>query len=365
MHAAYPTAIQTLLRGQGLAREQLEDLAHASLTGQLPTAATAAWLTALTLKGATAAELTGLATAIRQLAVKVPLAGEGPLLDTGGTGGSGLDTLNTSTMASLVCAAAGVRVARQVWPARRGRSGAAEVLTHLGVRLSLPAAHTQALAAHHRWVALPAAIHHPALASLGPLRRALGFSTVLDHVAPLCHPAGARHHLVGVSDPAMGPLMLQALKALGSRRAMVVCGQTGLDELALSCPTHYWELWEDGSTHRGLLTPEDLGLTRVPFLHTRGGGVAHNAQRMIALLKGDETGPAALHVALNAGAALYVAGAAGDLELGIARAQAVLASGAAFQALEAWRAASHQPPPAPPPAPDEEAPADAAAPDDP
>ncbi|MCA9545950.1 MAG: anthranilate phosphoribosyltransferase, partial [Myxococcales bacterium] len=321
-----------------------EALAHASLTGQLPEAATAAWLTALQLKGLTAAELTGIAGAVRGLMVRTPLPGEGPVLDTGGTGGSGLDTLNTSTMAGLVCAAAGVRVARQVAPKGRGRCGAADVLAHLGVNLDLSPARAQALAEPHPFVVLPQATHHPALAALDPLRAAMGLPTVLDVVAPLCNPAGARHHLIGVADDRLGPLMIQALKTLGSRRAMVVHGTTGLDELALSSPTRYWELWDDGSIHKGVLTPEDLGLTRAPFFHMRGGGPAANAQRFVALLKGEDDSPAAEHVALNAGAALYVAGVAADLELGVARARSVLTTGAAYAVFDAWRAASHEVP---------------------
>jgi anthranilate phosphoribosyltransferase len=338
MNAVFRQAMRSLLRREGLGRALAEDLMAVTLSGQLPDSAVAAWLTAVQLQPLTAPTLTGLATAVRLKMGRIaPPAGV--VLDTTGTGGSGLDTLNVSTMAALVCSAMGVRVAKPHRGAGRGHCGSGDVLAHLGVQ---PQTVTEA----ELWFArgplvwLGEAVHHPGLARLHGLRASLGFGTVLDVLPPLCNAGGARHHLLGVADVHLGPLMLRALQAQGARRAMVVAGANGVDEISLSGPTRFWELWDDGSTHQGVLTPEDVGLVRRPFVFTRGGGVAHNAAQLVGLLKGELDGPARDLVALNAGAALYVAGAAGDVEQGVERAQRVLASGAAWAVFEDVRAGS-------------------------
>jgi anthranilate phosphoribosyltransferase len=343
VNTAYQRTMDRLLRGDAVPRGLAEDVMHATLTGQVPAVAVAAWLTAWRRKPLTAPELAGLAAVLRQRAVRLAPP-EGVVLSVTGTGGSGLDTLNVSTMAALVCAAAGVKVAKPCREAGRGHCGSAEVLAHLGVKPGTPA-DAEAWFARGPLVWLFESVHHPELAALRPLRAALGFGTVLDALPPLGNAAGARHHLVGVAEAHLGPLILRALKTQGARRAMVVAGVHGVDEITLSGPTRFWELWDDGSTHEGLLTPEDVGLRRVPFAKVRGGGVAFNAERLVGTLKG--RGPDELRalVALNAGGALYVAGAAGDVEQGVERALAVLETDAAWAVFEDVRAGQNPPEP--------------------
>jgi anthranilate phosphoribosyltransferase len=337
MHPVYRRAITRLHAGHELDRELVEDLCQATLTGQLPPAAAAAWLTAVSLRDPSAAVVAGVATALRAAARRVRVAPE--TVAVGGTGGSGLATLNVSTLAAFVCAAAGVPTFKATRASRFEPCSSGEVLGHLGARLDLSAEAGAALAATQTLCVLDERTHHPALAGLDGLRRALGFATVLDLALPLAPAADVRRFLVGITNPAHGPAVVAALKALGARRAMVVAGEGGVDEVALNGPTRYWELWEDGSTHRGVLTPEDMGLRRQPFVVMRGGAVAHNAERFVAVARG-ETGAATDWVAFNAAAALYVAGAAPDLESGLAQAQAVLRSGAVYAAFEAWRDAT-------------------------
>lgn len=328
MSPSYRRAMDRLLRGADLPRELAEALLHDTLTEQLPEVAVGAWLTALRGKPLVGAELSGFATTLRQHMVRLTPP-EGVVLSVTGTGGSGLSTLNVSTMAALVCAAAGVKVAKPCRGAGRGDCGSADVLSHLGVA-TVTAQCADDWFARGPLVWLFEGVHHPALDHWTPVRRTLGFSTVLDVLPPLGNAGGARHHLVGVADPALGPLMLRALRAQGARRAMVVSGAHGVDELTLSGPTRFWELWDDGSTHSGLLTPEDVGLARVPFAKVRGGGVAHNAERFVQVLQGKGSAELRALVALNAGSALYVAGAAGDVEQGVERARAVLDTDAAW-----------------------------------
>ena len=337
MHSAYRRALTRLQAGTALDRELVEDLCQATLTGQLPPAAVAAWLTALSLRDPTGPEVAGVATALRAAARRVRVAPE--TVAVGGTGGSGLATLNVSTLAAFVCTAAGVPAFKATRASRFEPCSSGEVLSHLGARLDLSVEAAAALAETQTLCVLDEKAHHPALAGLDGLRRALGFATVLDLALPLAPAADARRFLVGITQAAHGPAVVAALKALGARRAMVVAGEGGVDEVALNGPTRYWELWEDGSTHRGVLTPEDFGLRRQPFVLLRGGAVTHNAERFVAVARG-EPGPAADWVAFNAAAALYVAGAAPDLEAGLAHARALLSSGAVYTAFEAWRDAT-------------------------
>lgn len=336
--SAYRTLIGRLMRGHDLPRSDAEDCMQMLLGGELGPVRSAAILTALQTKGLSVPEVIGFATTMRRHAHHVHFNKR--VLDTCGTGGSGLPTLNTSTLAALICAAAGVKVAKHGNRASSGKCGSMDVLEHLGVNIELEPSQAQALLLRSAVVFLNARRHHPALGPLGPIRKALGFRTVFNLLGPICNPASPTHQLIGVSDPAYAPLMLKALRELGTQRAMVVHGEDGLDEISLAGRTRFWELNDDGSIYDGVIVPEDYQLKRAPFARTAGGSVSENAQRFLDLLQGHEAGPALEHTLLNAGAALYVAGKVGDIESGIERARKHVADGNAYRIYLAYKVAS-------------------------
>ena len=336
--SVYALAMKRLLGGGDLDADTAEDLLEALLDGALGPARTAAVLTALAAKGETAVEVAGFAEALRRHAL--PVKARGPLLDTCGTGGSGLATLNTSTLSALICAAAGVRVAKHGNRASSGACGSMDVLEHLGVPIDLTPEQGQSLLGSGPLAFLNARVHHPALGPLGAIRKSLGFRTVFNLLGPLCNPARPAFQIIGVPDARFGPLLITALRRLGTKRAMVVAGEDGLDEISLATGTRYWELFDDGSTADGLMLPEDFGLKRAPFSQTADGGVHQNAERFLALLRGEDTGPRRDHTILNAGAALYVAGRAGDIEDGADLARDLLAKGEAYRVFLHYRSSA-------------------------
>ncbi|MEZ4468553.1 MAG: anthranilate phosphoribosyltransferase, partial [bacterium] len=230
--SVYPQAMKSLLAGQDLDGDTAELLLESMLDGALGPTRTAAVLTALAAKGETALEVASFAEALRRHAL--PLRARGPLLDTCGTGGSGLATLNTSTLSALICAAAGVRVAKHGNRASSGACGSMDVLEHLGIAIDLSPEQGEALLATGPLAFLNARIHHPALGPLGAIRKGLGFRTVFNLLGPLCNPARPDHQIIGVPDARFGPLLVAALRRLGTKRAMIVAGEDGLDEISLA-----------------------------------------------------------------------------------------------------------------------------------
>ena len=335
---AYRESIALLLREQELPRPLAAALMEATMAGELDHPQVAAVLTALSLRGESADELEEFARAMR--AAAVPVDGGDGLVDTCGTGGSGLDTVNTSTLAAFVLAAAGVRVAKHGNRSASGRCGSADVLERLGVPIALDRAAVERLLAEQDLAFLFAPAFHPAMRHVVPVRRALGFRTVFNFLGPLCNPAGPVAQVLGVSDAARAPRMARALHGVGVSRALVVAGQDGLDELSLAAPTDLFELRPDGSVEQRVLRPEDVGLRTVPFASIAGGGPEENVRLFEALLRGTERGPRSAHLALNAGAGLLVAGVVPDLRAGVERAAALLESGAAGEAFDRYRAAA-------------------------
>jgi len=333
--------MERLLGGEDLPRALAEELMQRSLAGELDPAQVAALLTALSVKGVTTLELTGFAAAMREAATPLDVPGADRLLDTCGTGGSGLPTTNTSTLCAFVVAAAGGRVVKHGNRASSGKCGSMDVLEELGVAIDLGPVAVTSLLAETGMALLFAPRFHPAMRHVAPVRRALGFRTVFNFLGPLCNPVGSCRQLLGVSDLAMAPRMAAALAELGCGRALVVRGEDGLDEISLAAPSRTWEV-VDGQVREGRVQPEDVGLDRVPFEVIAGGDRKENAGRFLAVLAGEDRGPLADHLALNAGAALHVAGQADDLADGLSRAREVLQSGAALARFEAYRDASRE-----------------------
>lgn len=335
MADVYKPTMQLLLAGRDLSGGAAGDVMQALMNGALEPVQCAALLTSLAHKGVTATELTAFATAMRDAAVAVPDARDS--IDTCGTGGSGLDTINTSTLVAFVLAAAGVRVAKHGNRSSSGQCGSADVLEALGVELVVDA--TRATTSLNRtgvaFLFSPA--FHPAMRHVVPVRRALGFRTVFNFLGPLCNPARPKRQVIGVSDARMADTMAHALAGLGVDRAIVAHGLDGLDELSSCAATDLWHVRESKVT-RERCEPESLGIKRVPAAAIRGGNGVTNKALFEAVLVG-AAGPAYTeHVALNAGAGLFVTERAASIAQGVAIARELLADGSAKRAFDRFAA---------------------------
>jgi anthranilate phosphoribosyltransferase len=327
-------ALKRLMAGEGLSRQETEHLFGLLMDGLVSEPLQAALLVALRLKGESREEITGAAAAMRRRVLGIPHSRTG-VIDTCGTGGDGRGSFNVSTAAALVAAAAGAPVAKHGNRSVSSRSGSADVLAALEVSIDL-APEAAARALDEVGIAfLFAPRLHPAMARVAPVRRELAVRTLFNVLGPLTNPAGARRQLLGVFDRSLVELLAGVLCDLGCEHALVVHGSDGLDEITTTGPTHVAEVRE-GEVAVYDLEPIELGVPRARPADLAGGDPAHNASVMRRLLAG-EGGALAEAVALNAGAALYVAGLASDLASGLKRARAVLGSGAAAEKLEELR----------------------------
>ncbi|WP_207478799.1 anthranilate phosphoribosyltransferase [Arenibaculum pallidiluteum] len=288
------------------------------------------FLMALRVRGETVEEITGAARVMRAKAH--PVTAPSGAIDTCGTGGDASGTWNISTAAAIVVAACGVPVAKHGNRAASSRSGAADVLSALGVNIDCDMVLVQRALDETGLCFLMAPRHHTAMRNVGPTRVELGTRTIFNLLGPLSNPASARHQLLGVFSRDWIEPLAQVLKRLGSESAWVVHGSDGLDEITTTGPTHVAEL-RGGSIRTFEVGPEDAGLPRADGAALKGGDPATNAAAITALL-GGETGPYHDIVLLNAGAALLVAGKARDLPGGVSLAREAITSGAARRKLE-------------------------------
>ncbi|KKT53098.1 MAG: Anthranilate phosphoribosyltransferase [Parcubacteria group bacterium GW2011_GWC2_44_22] len=304
------------------------------MSGQLPEIQIAAILTAMAAKGETISELTGMAKVMREFSVKVPI--KNPLLDTCGTGGSGLARINVSTASAFVLAACGVRVAKHGNRAASGRVGSFDLLETLGAKIDLT---PQQVAKTIKLTGLGfmfAPLHHPAMKHVGNVRRQLGIKTVFNILGPLTNPASASYHVLGISDPNQGPKIIQVMRALGNKRVLVVAGEDGLDEITLSGQTLVWELTAAGKIKTYKIKPADFGLNTVPFDKIKGRDKEYNAKIIRDVFSGLETGPYRDLIALNAAAGLYIYGKAKSIKEGLRLAKLAIKNGTAQTKLETY-----------------------------
>jgi anthranilate phosphoribosyltransferase len=318
--------------GERLSTEEARGIMGRLMDGELSQMQAAALLAALRTRGETVEEIVGFAQAMRERAVPVPVHVDGPLLDTCGTGGTGVSTINVSTTATFVAAAGGVKIAKHGNRGVTKRSGSADVLESLGVRLEMSPERLAEAVATVGMAFIFARAHHPAMRFVAPIRADLGARTIFNNLGPLTNPAGATHQLMGVYDAALTAPLARVLHGLGLRRALVVHGD-GLDDLALSGPSQVSELDEDGSVRTYQVTPEDLGVPRAPLAAILGGDAEENAHVTREILAGRLRDARRDVVALSAGAALYLAGRATDLAGGVASALEVFGAGAGFGVL--------------------------------
>jgi anthranilate phosphoribosyltransferase len=297
-----------------------------------------AFMIALRMKGETVDELAGLARTMRAFAASVPARHE-DLLDTAGTGG-GRRTFNVSTTAAIIAAGAGCTVAKHGNRSATGLSGSADLLEALGARIDLDPASVACCIDEIGFGFMFAPAHHPATRYVIPVRRELAVRTVFNFLGPLTNPAGATRQLLGVYDPAHLPKLAGALAQLGTRHALLVCGEDGVDELSISAPSQVVEVLS-GSELAYTVAPEELDLARHPADAVPGGDPAYNAEITRRILDG-ELGAARDLAVINAGAAVYTGGAAPTLYAGVQAAQEAIDTGAAADKLAEYVQRSHE-----------------------
>jgi anthranilate phosphoribosyltransferase len=350
-------AIDALASREDLSEAQAAEVLAQIMHGEVSETQIAGFLIALRTKGETVQELAGMARTMRELATRVSIAQE-DLLDTAGTGG-GRRTFNVSTTAALIAAGAGCAVAKHGNRSATGPSGSADLLEALGARIDLDPDGVARCVEEARFGFMFAPAHHRATRFVVPVRRDLGVRTIFNMLGPLTNPAGATRQLIGVSDESFLETIAGALALLGSRRALVVRGEDGLDEVSIAAPTTVVEL--DGSEiRRYTITSQELGVppTRVashrpppdrtpPACESSaagpselaGGTPEENAAVTRAVFAG-EAGPCADLALVNAGAAIYAAGAVASIAEGVDAARAALADGSAAHALQSYVEAS-------------------------
>jgi anthranilate phosphoribosyltransferase len=325
-------ALARLLEGRDLSRPQAREVMGEIMEGKATPAQIGGFLVALRLKGETAAEIAGCAEAMRAhvLAVKPK---RDDLVDTAGTGGDGAGTFNISTAAALVAAAAGAAVAKHGNRAVSSASGSADVLEALGFELELPAERIERSIDELGFGFLFAPSHHPAMRHAAPVRKELAARTVFNVLGPLTNPAGARAQVVGVYAPELVETIATVLARLGSRRAFVVHGAGGVDELSPAGPNLVCEV-SRGKVRRREIDPKDFGVRRCRPADLAGGSPAENAETIRNIFAGAKDAKRDA-VLLNAGGAIAAGGHARDLEEGYRIATEALDSGAAGERLEA------------------------------
>jgi anthranilate phosphoribosyltransferase len=316
--------------GSALARAEARAAFDDLLSGEVTPVQAGAFLAALKVRGETVDEIVGAAEAMRARMTRV--AAPGGAIDVVGTGGDHSGSVNVSTLAAIVVAACGVPVAKHGNRAATSRSGAADVLAALGVRLGLDAAAQARCLERAGLCFLFAQAHHPAMRHVAPIRQELPVRTIFNLLGPLCNPAGVTRQLFGVAQQALAEPLTRVLAELGSQRVWTVHGCDGLDEITVTGPTAVIAL-EEGRVSRFAIDPQDVGLPLRQAEDLRGGDPADNARALQAVLAGDRNAYRDIAV-LNAAAALLVAGAVTALADGVKRAQNAVDSGAARATLD-------------------------------
>lgn len=321
------------VRGEDLSAAEARDAFGHMVSGDASQVATGALLAALQAKGPAPSEIAGGVEALRAAMIPVPAPDAAGLVDTCGTGGGSVSTFNISTAAALVAAGGGVRVAKHGNRSFTSKCGSADVLEALGVAVELSPEGMARVLAETGIVFMFAPLLHPAMRHVGPVRQALGITTIMNLLGPLTNPAGARRQVVGVADPAFVDLVVRGLAALGHERALVVHGAPGMDELSPCGATRVAEL-RGGRVTSYEVTPAELGVEPVDPADLAGGEPAENAEVVRAVVTGEARGPGRSAVLVNAAAAFHVAGRVDSLAEGVAAGARAIDSGAAAAVLD-------------------------------
>lgn len=335
-------AIIKIVQKEDLSYEESYAVMNEIMSGQTTPTQNAAFLAALSTKSTRAEtidEISGCAAAMRDHAIKFDANGL-ETLEIVGTGGDGAHSINISSTAAIVIAAAGVPVTKHGNVAASSKSGAANVLEALGINVKLEPAKMEQVLQKTGICFLHAQVYHTSMKYVGAIRKELGFRTVFNILGPLTNPAHPTMQVLGVYDEYLLQPMAQVLSSLGVKRGMVVYGQDKLDEVSISAPTSVCE-FKDGWYKTYTIQPEDFGLTRGIKQDIEGGEPEYNAQISRAILSGELTGPKRDVVLLNAACGLYVAGKAECIQDGIALAAELIDTGKALEKLEEFVAASN------------------------
>lgn len=326
----FPALLDKLQRRVDLTVDEAAGAMETIMDGGAPPAQIAGFLIALAMKGERPDEIVGLARTMRARAAKLSRS-FAPVFDTCGTGGDGSHTFNVSTVAALVLAACGVRVAKHGNRSASSKCGSADVLETLGVNVAAPPAVVERCLEQAGIAFLFAPVFHPSMRHAGPTRKELGVRTAFNLLGPLTNPAAAARQLVGVPRPELTELVARSLAQLGAERAWVVHGADGLDEISTTGYTKVSEC-RGGSVNTFYLHPADVGLPKASREDLRGGEASENAAIARAVLSGAK-GPARDVVVLNAGASLLIAEKAGSIPEGLAMAAAAIDDGRAAAVL--------------------------------
>ena len=336
-------AIEKIVMKEDLSYDEAYTVMSEIMKGETTSTQNAAFLAALSTKSTKAEtidEISGCAAAMRELATPVPHLGM-EVLEIVGTGGDRSNTFNISTTAAFVIASAGVNVAKHGNRAASSQSGTADCQEALGVDIRQDPEKALDMLKRTGMCFFFAQQYHPAMKYVGPVRRELGFRTVFNILGPLTNPASPEYFLLGVYDEYLVEPVAKVLDKLGVKRALVVHGQDKMDEISASAPTTICEL-RDGYYRTSTIRPEDFGLERCQKSDVEGGSPEENAQTTREILSGTERGPKRTIVLLNAGAALFVGGAAETIADGVRLAGELIDSGKALATMEAYIAASNE-----------------------
>jgi anthranilate phosphoribosyltransferase len=325
-------ALVRLIEQREIFYDEMLSLMRQIMSGEVTPAQIAGILIGLRVKKETVGEISAAAQVMREFAVKVPVTNRAHLVDTCGTGGDAAHTFNISTASALVAAAAGARVAKHGGRSVSSTCGSADVLEALGVNLHLSPEQVGKCIDEIGIGFMFAPNFHGAMKYAAPVRRELGVRTLFNVLGPLTNPAGADNQVLGVFHQDLVGIQARVLQRLGSRHVLVVHGADGMDEISISDGTYIAEL-KDGAVSEYTVHPDLFGLTTAPLNMLRVANIDEACEKLLGVLN-DEVGAPRDIVQLNAGAAIYVAGLAGTLEDGVAKADQVIASGAAKKKLE-------------------------------
>ena len=331
-------ALQRCIEHRELFHDEMTAMMRLIMSGEMPPTLVAGLLVALRTKKETVGEIAAAAQVMREFATPVHVIDRANLVDVVGTGGDGAHTFNISTAAMFVAAAAGAKIAKHGNRSVSSKSGSADILEALGVKINLSPEQVAQCIATVGAGFMFAPNHHPAMKNVVPIRKDLGVRTIFNILGPLTNPADAKRILMGVFHADLVGIQARVLQAMGMDHALVVYGRDGLDEISLEGPTLVGEL-KDGAVREYEIHPQDFGLGAAPSSSFKVAN-AEESKAIVLDILNKKAGPASDIVCLNAGAVLYVADVAPSIASGIQMAQAAIASGAARQKLDAFVAAT-------------------------
>ena len=327
-------ALQRTIEHREIFFDEMVGLMRQIMRGEVSPTMTAAILTGLRVKKETVDEIAGAATVLREFSLPVPLADREHLVDIVGTGGDGAHTFNISTASMFVVAAAGAKVAKHGNRSVSSKSGSADVLEALGARIELQPAQVAQCIEDCGIGFMFAPVHHPAMKVVAPVRREMGVRTLFNILGPLTNPAGADNILMGVFHPDLVGIQVRVLQELGAKRAMVVWGRDGMDEISLGAGTLVGEL-RDGEVREYEIHPEDFGIAMAASRNLRVENADESKQMLLGALDNEAGLPLEI-VVLNSGAALYTAGIADSIGDGVGLARDAITRGEARARLDAF-----------------------------